>query len=126
MNIDKDSYHIFPANTFYPYILPWTADGDDHPLRKSSKPKCTGKKQTKKRTLKMKDNLWLEFPCKKYKGVYGIKLWESGGSWTRPKKWYEKEGSKLQSHYQGGYNVQKGGFACVPCVAVVLVQWVWV
>lgn len=122
LNIDKDSYHIFPANTFYPYILPWTADGDDHPLRKSSKPKCTGKKRTKKRTLKMKDNLWLEFPCKKYKGVYGIKLWESGGSWTRPKKWYEKEGSKLQSHYQGGYgNVQKGGFApCVPCAAAVV------
>ena len=70
----------------------------------------------------MKDNLWLEFPCKKYKGVYGIKLWESGGSWTRPKKWYEKEGSKLQSHYQGGYNnVQKGGFApCVPCAAAVV------
>ena len=122
LNIDKDSYHIFPANTFYPYILPWTADGDDHPLRKSSKPKCTGKKRTKKRTLKMKDNLWLEFPCKKYKGVYGIKLWESGGSWTRPKKWYEKEGSKLQSHYQGGYdNIQKGGFApCVPCAAAVV------
>ena len=68
----------------------------------------------------MKDNLWLEFPCKKYKGVYGIKLWESGGSWTRPKKWYEKEGSKIQSHYQGGYNVQKGGFACVPCAAAVV------
>lgn len=121
LNIDKDSYHIFPANTFYPYILPWTADGDDNPLRKSSKPKCTGKKRTKKRTLKMKDNLWLEFPCKKYKGVYGIKLWESGGSWTRPKKWYEKEGSKLQSHYQGGYaNEQRGGFACVPCAAAVV------
>jgi len=122
LNIDKDSYHIFPANTFYPYILPWTTDGDDHLLRKSSKPKCTGKKRTKKRTLKMKDNLWLEFPCKKYKGVYGIKLWESGGSWTRPKKRYEKEGSKLQSHYQGGYcNVQKGGFApCVPCATAVV------
>ena len=121
LDIDNDSYHIFPANTFYPYILPWTADGDDHPLRKSSKPKCTGKKRTKKRTLKMKDNLWLEFPCKKYKEVYGIKLWESGGSWTRPKKWYEKEGSKLQSHYQGGFaNEQRGGFACVPCAAALV------
>ena len=70
----------------------------------------------------MKDNLGLECPCKKYKGVYGIKLWESGGSGTRPKKWYEKEGSKMQSHYQGGYdNEQKGGFApCVPCAAAVV------
>ena len=130
LNIDKDSYHIFDANTFYPYILPWTADGDDHPLRKSSKPKCTGKKRTKKRTLQMKDNLWLEFPCKKYKGVYGIKLWESGGSWSRPKKWYEKEGSKIHSHYQGGYtkkvgytkkDEQTGGVVpCVPCAAAVV------
>jgi hypothetical protein len=122
LDISKDSYYIFDSNTFYPYILPWTADGDDHPLRKSSKPKCTGNKRTKKRTLKMKDNLWLEFPCKKYKGVYGIKLWESGGSWSRPNKWYEKEGSRLTSHYQGSYdNVQKGGVVpCVPCAAAVI------
>ena len=113
LDISKDSYHIFEANTFYPYILPWTADGDDHPLRKSSKPMCTGKR-TKKRTLKMKDNLWLEFPCKN-KGSYGIKIWESGGSWSRPKKWHEQEGSKLQSHYQEG-----GVVPCVPCVAAVI------
>jgi len=113
LDISKDSYHIFEANTFYPYILPWTADGDDHPLRKSSKPMCTGKR-TKKRTLKMKDNLWLEFPCKN-KSSYGIKIWESGGSWSRPKKWHEQEGSKLQSHYQEG-----GVVPCVPCAAAVI------
>jgi hypothetical protein len=113
LDISKDSYHIFEANTFYPYILPWTADGDDHPLRKSSKPMCTGKR-TKKRTLKMKDNLWLEFPCKN-KGSYGIKIWESGGSWSRPKKWHEQDGSKLQSHYQEG-----GVVPCVPCAAAVI------
>ena len=128
LKIEKDNYHIFPSNTFYPYILPWTADGDDHPLRKSSKPKCSGKKRTKKRTLKMKDNLWLEFPCNKYKNVYGIKIWESGGSWSRPKYWYERDGSKLVSIYQNGgiktntyknNNVhQKGGvLPCAPCAA---------
>jgi hypothetical protein len=74
---------------------------------------CTGKR-TKKRTLKMKDNLWLEFPCKN-KGSYGIKIWESGGSWSRPKKWHEQDGSKLQSHYQEG-----GVVPCVPCVAAVI------
>jgi len=134
LNIDKDSYHIFPPNTFYPYILPWSAEGDDHPLRKSSKPKCTGKKRTQKKTLEMKDNLWLEFPCHKYKGSYGIKVWESGGSWSRPKKWYEKDGSKLQSLYQGGkqelgkqelgkqeLGKQEGGvLPCVPCAAAVI------
>ncbi len=119
LNIKKDDYHIFPPNTFYPYILPWTPDGGDHPLRKSSKPKCTGSKKTKKRNLKMKQNLWLEFPCKRYKGVYGIKIWESGGSWSRPSKWYEEtsETNKKRSVYAGG---QKGGAAiaaaCVPCM----------
>ena len=119
LNIKKDNYHIFPSNTFYPYILPWTPDGGNHPLRKSSKPKCTGSKKTKKRNLKMKKNLWLEFPCKKYKGVYGIKIWESGGSWSRPSKWYEEtsQTSMKRSVYAGG---QKGGAAiaaaCVPCM----------
>jgi hypothetical protein len=128
INLTKDDYYIFPPNTFYPYILPWTPDGGDHYLRKSSKPKCTGPKKTKKRTLKMKPNLWLEFPCKKYKGVYGIKIWESGGSWSRPSKWYEKDGSKFRSLYAGGTSVnsgksQKGGSpvvaaaTCVPCMA---------
>ena len=122
LKISKDSYHIFPANTFYPYILPWTADGDDHPLRKSSEPKCTGPVKTKKRTLKMKKNLWIEFPCEKYKGNYGIKVWESGGSWSRPKTWYEKDGSKLVSvHEGGGQNKQTGGVVpCVPCAAAVV------
>lgn len=120
LNIKKDNYHIFSENTFYPYILPWTPDGDDHPLRKSSKPKCTGSKKTKKRTLKMKKDLWLEFPCKRYKDVYGIKIWESGGSWSRPSKWYEEtsETNKKGSVYAGG---QRGGSpvvaaACVPCM----------
>jgi hypothetical protein len=123
LKISKDSYHIFPANTFYPYILPWTADGDDHPLRKSSKPKCTGSVKTKKHTLKMKKNLWIEFPCEKYKGNYGIKVWESGGSWSRPKTWYEKEGSKFVSMYEGGgqKNKQTGGVVpCVPCAVAVV------
>lgn len=115
LKLSKDSYHIFPANTFYPYILPWTADGDDHPLRKSSDPKCTGPTKTKKRTVKMKKNLWLEYPCKQYKGSYGIKVWESGGSWSRPKSWHEKEGSKMKTYYA------EGGVACVPCAAPLLV-----
>lgn len=122
LNIKKDNYHIFPENTFYPYILPWTPEGGDHSLRKSSKPKCTGSKKTKKRTLKMKKDLWLEFPCNKYKGVYGIKIWESGGSWSRPSKWYEvgsKTNNTRRSVYAGG---QRGGspigaVACVPCMA---------
>ena len=139
----KDNYYIFPPNTFYPYILPWTPDGGDHSLRKSSKPKCTGPKKTKKRTLKMKPNMWLEFPCKQYPKSYGIKVWESGGSWSRPDKWYEKEGSNYRSVYAGGGKVkqpngkvkqpngkvkqpngkveQTGGVApCVPCAAAVV------
>lgn len=116
LKISKDSYHILPANTFYPYILPWTADGDDHPLRKSSDPKCTGPTKTKKRTLKMKKNLWLEYPCNKYKGSYGIKIWESGGSWSRPKTWHEKEGSKMKTYYA------EGGAVCAPCVAPLLLN----
>ena len=115
LNTSKDNYHIFPANTFYPYILPWTADGEDHPLRKSSDPKCTGPTRTKKRTLKMKKNLWLEFPCQQYKGSYGVKIWESGGSWSRPKGWYEKEGSKMKSIHQTG-----GVVPCVPCAVAVV------
>ena len=123
--ISKDSYYIFPANTFYPYILPWTAEGDDHPLRKSSDPKCTGPTKTKKRTLKMKKHLWLEYPCKKYKGSYGIKVWESGGSWSRPKTWHEKDGSKMKTYYaEGGVKdvkKQTGG-VCAPCVAPLLLN----
>ena len=121
LNIKKDNYHIFPENTFYPYILPWTPEGGDHSLRKSSKPKCTGSKKTKKRTLKMKKDLWLEFPCNKYKGVYGIKIWESGGSWSRPSKWYEvsSKTNNKRSVYAGE---QTGGspiaaVGCVPCMA---------
>lgn len=125
INIKKDNFHILPANTFYPYILPWTSDGEDHHLRKSSKPKCTGPKKTKQKTLKMKDKLWLEFPCRKYKGVYGIKIWESGGSWSRPHKWKEISSStnNMRSVYAGGQrDGQRGGSpiaaaACVPCMA---------
>jgi len=132
----SDNYTMLPSKTFYPYIMPWTPDGGDHPLRKSHKSKCSGSKQTKKRTLNMKPGLWLEFPCHKYKGTYGIKVWESGGSWTRPQKWYEQSGSKRYSVYQSGGNnkrgnnkggnnkrgiEQKGGVApavaCVPCMA---------
>ena len=116
----NDDYHILPANTFYPYILPWTPDGGDHPLRKSSNPKCSGPIRTKKRSLKMKKNLWLEFPCNQYKGAYGIKVWESGGSWTRPQKWYEQSKSERRSVYAEGGSIQKGGAPlCVPCVAAV-------
>jgi len=115
---NKDKYYIFPASTFYPYILPWTSDGGDHPLRKSSKGKCSGPKRTKKRTLRMKDNIWLEFPCNKYKESYGIKVWESGGSWSRPSHWYEKSGSRKSSRYAYSKK-QTGGVipACVPCMA---------
>ena len=129
----SDNYTMLPSKTFYPYIMPWTPDGGDHPLRKSHKSKCSGSKQTKKRTLMMKPGLWLEFPCHKYKGTYGIKVWESGGSWTRPQKWYEQSGTKRYSVYQSGGNdnnkggnnkrgiEQKGGVApaaaCVPCMA---------
>ena len=68
----------------------------------------------------MKPGLWLEFPCHKYKGTYGIKVWESGGSWIRPQKWYEQSGTKRYSVYQSGGNIQqKGGVvpACIPCMA---------
>ncbi len=106
-----DNYYILPENTFYPYIQPWTMDGKDHPLRKSQKPKCTGPKKTKKRTLKMKNNLYLEFPCKQYKDSYGIKIWESGGSWTRPSKYYKKDKSKMITKYQSGGVIP----ACIPC-----------
>ena len=58
----------------------------------------------------MKPNLWLEFPCNQYKGCYGIKVWESGGSWSPPSSWYEK-GDKLIK--------QSGGVVCLPCVAAV-------
>jgi hypothetical protein len=120
LHISRDNFYILPANTFYPYILPWTPDGDDHPLRKSSTPKCTGPIRTKKRTLKMKKNIWLEYPCKKYKESYGIKVWESGGSWSRPQKWYEKTGSNYSSEYAGG-SKQIGGVApCIPCAAAVV------
>lgn len=119
LKLKRDSYHIFPAATFYPYILPWTPDGGDHPLRKSSDPKCTGPTKTKKRTVKMKKNLWLEYPCKQYKGSYGIKVWESGGSWSRPKTWHEKEGSKMKTYNAGGTFIQRGG-VCVPCAAPLL------
>lgn len=120
LNIKKDKFHVLPEDTFYPYILPWTSN-EDHPLRKSSKPKCSGRKKTKKRTLKMKPNLWVEFPCKRYKQSYGLKIWESGGSWTTPHKWYVKDdidSEKFRSVYSGGGI--EGGFApaaaCVPCV----------
>lgn len=119
LKLKSDSFHIFPANTFYPYILPWTPDGGDHPLRKSSVPKCTGPTKTKKRTLKMKKNLWLEYPCKQYKESYGIKVWESGGSWSRPKTWHEKEGSKMKTYNAGGSFIQRGG-VCAPCAAPLL------
>ena len=99
LHIESDNYYIFPPNTFYPYILPWTSSGEDRHLRKSSEPKCTGPIRTKKRNLKMKKNLWLEFPCQKYKSSYGIKIWESGGSWSRPPKWYEAEGSKMITRF---------------------------
>lgn len=105
LKVGKDNYHVLPAKTFYPYILEWDPQVKHHKLRRSSKPKCTGPKRTKKRTLKMKPNLWLEFPCKQYKGCYGIKVWESGGSWTPPESFYSKTGSK-----------QTGGvLPCVPC-----------
>ena len=63
----------------------------------------------------MKDNIWLEFPCNKYKGSYGIKIWESGGSWSRPSHWYEKSGSRKRSVYA---DEQTGGVipACIPCM----------
>ena len=118
LRLKSDNYHILPAKIFYPYILPWTPDGGDHPLRKSRDPKCTGPTKTKKRTLKMKKNLWLEYPCNQYKGSYGIKIWESGGSWSRPKTWHEKEGSKMKTYNEGEYS-QRGGF-CAPCAAPVL------
>lgn len=115
LHIESDNYYIFPPNTFYPYILPWTASGEDHHLRKSSEPKCTGPIRTKQRNLKMKKNLWLEFPCQKYKSSYGIKIWESGGSWSRPPKWYEAEGSKMITRYQTG-----GVAPCIPCAGMVI------
>lgn len=60
----------------------------------------------------MKPDLWIEFPCEQYKSSYGIKIWESGGSWKSPDKWYEKEQGKLKTVYP-----QTGGMpaACVPC-----------
>ncbi len=63
----------------------------------------------------MKKNLWLEFPCQKYKSSYGIKIWESGGSWSRPPKWYEAEGSKMITRYQTG-----GVAPCIPCAGMVI------
>ena len=78
----------------------------------------------------MKPNVWLEFSCKQYPKSYGIKVWESGGSWSRPSKWYEKSlmSSNMRSVYAGGSKVesnydkikQKGGLgpaACIPCIA---------
>ena len=116
----NDNYYILPPKTFYPYILPWTADGNDHPLRRSTKPKCSGTKRTKKRSLKMKEGVWLELPCHKYKGSYGIKIWESGGSWARPQKWYEYSRKRK---YAGGQQIdrrQTGGVACVPCIGAAI------
>jgi hypothetical protein len=121
----SDTYYILPPQTFYPYILPWTPDGKNHPLRKSTIPKCSGSKRTKQRTLKMKEGVWLEFPCRKYKRSYGMKVWESGGSWTRPGKWYEYSNYLKRSVYYGGHHSkhskhskQTGG-ACIPCAMAV-------
>ena len=69
----------------------------------------------------MKPNLWVEFPCKKYKNSYGIKIWESGGSWLRPTKWYVKsQGSYKQRAVYDSSEEQTGGFSpalCAPCVS---------
>ena len=72
-----------------------------------------------------------------------VSRYGSGGSWSRPDKWYEKEGSNYRSVYAGGGKVkqpngkvkqpngkvkqpygkvkQTGGVApCVPCAAAVV------
>ena len=112
INFTKDNYHVFPARYFYPYIPEWHPIYKHHALRKSYPSKCSGKRKTKKFNLKMKPDLWIEFPCEQYKSSYGIKIWESGGSWKSPDKWYEKEQGKLKTVYP-----QTGGMpaVCVPC-----------
>ena len=62
LKVGKDNYHVLPAKIFYPYILEWDPQFKHHKLRRSSKPKCTGPKRTKKTYFKNEAKLMVRVP----------------------------------------------------------------
>jgi len=77
---EKYQVHIFPSIYFYPFVEEYSP-GKDPPYRNASENKCHGKKRTKKKTTRLKNKGFIEFPCKKYPKSYALKHWQLGKSW---------------------------------------------
>ncbi len=77
----NDSYLIYPAHYFYPFVEPFDPFTKHPPYRKSGKNKCHSKKKTKKKKRLKNKKGFIDYPCKKYPKSYALKHWQLGKSW---------------------------------------------